>query len=316
MRSLPSAVPAALAGALLLAACGTQQDGPRSNGAAERDAVTTGGRPGTAACGGQSSAAALPGDPAEPEKDGVRVTGMRSGPGACADYEVTNHGRVPVTYTITFTFLSGSGEALASTEQTVPSVGPGRTVRRTVTTSALPADARVRIGEVRSVSAAEAPNGRDACPSSGVRVYADKGDAAMGLRAVSLRLENCGTRTQHLDGYPRLELLDGDHESVKAVRVVRGGSAIATGTGADGPPRPLALKPGERAHAVMVWRNTVEAGAGDPVHAPYARVWAKPGAAPVTVTPEFDLGTTGKLGVGPWKKDETTGPAAGRGTGG
>lgn len=38
-------------------------------------------------------------------------------------------------------------------------------------------------------------------------------------------------------------------------------------------------------------------------------MWAKPGAAPVTVIPELDLGTTGKLGVGPWKKDETNGPA-------
>lgn len=40
------------------------------------------------------------------------------------------------------------------------------------------------------------------------------------------------------------------------------------------------------------------------MNAPYARVWAKPGAAPVTVIPELDLGTTGRLGVGPWKKDE------------
>lgn len=63
----------------------------------------------------------------------------------------------------------------------------------------------------------------------------------------------------------------------------------------------MTLKPGERAYAVLVWRNTTEAGT--PVNAPYVRVWAKPGARPVTVTPELDLGTTGKLGVGPWKKD-------------
>jgi hypothetical protein len=36
---------------------------------------------------------------------------------------------------------------------------------------------------------------------------------------------------------------------------------------------------------------------------------AKPGAAPVTVVPELDLGTTGKLGVGAWQKDEPTAPA-------
>lgn len=83
-----------------------------------------------------------------------------------------------------------------------------------------------------------------------------------------------------------------------------GDAAVATGTGADGPPRSIVLKPGERAYATLVWRNTVASVTNEPVNAPYARVWAKPGAAPVMVTPEFDLGTTGKLGVGPWKKDE------------
>lgn len=38
------------------------------------------------------------------------------------------------------------------------------------------------------------------------------------------------------------------------------------------------------------------------MNAPYVEVTAKPGAKPVTVTPELDLGTTGRLGVGPWKK--------------
>jgi hypothetical protein len=133
-------------------------------------------------------------------------------------------------------------------------------------------------------------------------VYADQGDAAMGLRVVGLHLENCGTGTYRLQGHPRVELRDEDHEPVEGVTVLKGGEAVATGTGADGPALPLALEPGERAYAGLVWRNTVEAGM--PVNAPYARVWAKPGAAPVTVTPELDLGTTGRLGVGPWKKED------------
>ncbi|MEU8581954.1 DUF4232 domain-containing protein [Streptomyces abikoensis] len=144
-----------------------------------------------------------------------------------------------------------------------------------------------------------------------MRVYADDGDAAMGLRAVSLHLENCGTGTHRLNGYPQLQLLDARHKPVDTVTVLRGGNAIATGTGADGEPQPLELKTGERAYAVMVWHNTVTE-AGDPVNAPYARVWAEPGAAPVTVTSEFDLGTTGRLGVGPWKKDETRAAAPSR----
>ncbi|WP_346426753.1 DUF4232 domain-containing protein [Streptomyces sp. CC0208] len=63
------------------------------------------------------------------------------------------------------------------------------------------------------------------------------------------------------------------------------------------------MRPGEAAVAGLAWRNTTQAG--EPVNAPYVRVWAKPAADPVMVVPELDLGTTGKLGVGPWRKDET-----------
>ncbi|MEU2977943.1 SpoIIE family protein phosphatase [Streptomyces hirsutus] len=52
----------------------------------------------------------------------------------------------------------------------------------------------------------------------------------------------------------------------------------------------------ESARAGLVWHNTVEHGTA--VHAPYARVRAKPGADRVTVVPEPDLGTTGRLGAG------------------
>ncbi|MEH6373242.1 DUF4232 domain-containing protein [Streptomyces sp. KLMMK] len=167
----------------------------------------------------------------------------------------------------------------------------------------------VRITKVRSVPAAEAPSRGGACPSSGVHVYADEGDAAMGLRVVGLLLENCGTRPYRLNGYPQLQLLDGDHRPVDGVKILRGGGAIATGTGADGEPRQLVLQPGERAHSGLVWRNTT--GGGDAVNIPYARVRPEPGAPAVMVTPELDLGTTGQLGVGPWKKDETRAPGGG-----
>lgn len=248
--------------------------------------------------------------PSDAEKDGVRITGSSGGTRACAEFEVTNHEAEPFTYTITFEFLSDAGEALSSTKQTVPSVKPGRTVKRTVAVGGiawnLSGGGRVRIAVVRSVPADEASSEGGPCPSSGVRVYADQGDAAMGLRVVGLHLENCGTRTMRLNGYPQLQLLDEGHKPVKGVKILHGGSAVATGTGADDLPRPLVLKPGERAQAGLVWRNTVEAGVGNPVNVPYVRVREKPGAAPVTVIPELDLGTTGKLGVGAWKKDETS----------
>ncbi|MFC5782750.1 DUF4232 domain-containing protein [Streptomyces aureus] len=64
----------------------------------------------------------------------------------------------------------------------------------------------------------------------------------------------------------------------------------------------MLLTPGESATAGLAWRNTTESGAA--VNVPYVRVQAKAGADPVTVTPHLDPGTTGKLGVNPWKKAE------------
>lgn len=253
------------------------------------------------------------GDASGTEQDGVRIIGV--GGASCDEvrWEVTNTGSRTFTYTITFGVVSDSGAVLKSVEQTVPSVEPGRTVRRTLTPPAMGAYGDgsvpfVRILKVRSVPADETPSAAGPCPESGVRMYADQGDAAMGLRVVGIHLENCGTGTYRLDGRPRLQLLDGGHEPVEGVRVLQGGSGIASGTGADAPPRPLALRPGERARTTLVWRNTVELGAGDPVNAPYVRIWARPGAAPVTVVTELDLGTTGKLGVGAWQKDEQEAP--------
>lgn len=313
MRSSSLPLPLAVAGVLLLTACGTRTAGsPSAGGSPGPDSP---GLPGTSSCGTRASgASALPSDPSAPEKDGVRITASSSGTRACAEFEVTNQGAEPLTYLITFAFRSDSGEVLTHAEQTVPSVAPGAVVKRTVTMDGLHSSsggtARAQIAEVRSVPADEAPSEGGPCPPSGVRVYTDEGDAAMGLRVVGLHLENCGSRDYRLNGYPRLQLIDEDHEPVDGVKILQGTSAISTATGTDGAPQQLVLKPGERARSGLAWRNTHEAGVSDPVNAPYVRVWAKPGAAPVTVIPELDLGTTGKLGVRPWKKDETDGPPA------
>ncbi|WP_156723684.1 DUF4232 domain-containing protein [Streptomyces apocyni] len=292
--TLPAALPVALAGVLLLTACGTQPAG-------------TPDPPVTPGASGGPGPSALPGDPADLEKDGVRITAIGDD-ARDSEFEVTNDASEPFTYTITFSLLSESGGALANPKQTVPSVKPGQTLRRTLTMGDSPSPrsaqaTRVKILTVRRVPAAEAPSEGGPCPRSGLRVYAGRGDAAMGLRVVSLHLVNCGTRTERLNGYPRLELIDEDHKPVKDVQILEGGSTIATGTGTDGEPQPIELQPGEAASAGLTWRNTTEAGPA-PVHAPYVRVRAKPGADPVMVTPELDLGTTGKLGVGPWKKNE------------
>ncbi|MCX4985219.1 DUF4232 domain-containing protein [Streptomyces sp. NBC_00572] len=303
--------PAAVAGLLLvtLTACGTERQGAAAAGSASPPACGPGASPAESADVPQAD---IPGASASPAQDGVTIIGTGGGASAgapsCAVYSVTSRETEPFTYVVTVGFVSESGQALVNVDDTVQTVAPGRTVRRTVTaTGRLSPDAvgkvQARIVKVRSFPTAETPSVGGTCPPTGVRVYADEGDAAMGLRVVGLHLENCGTRSYRLNGYPRVEIRDEDHERVDGVSIVQGGDAVAGGTGADGPPQQLVLEPGERAHAGLVWRNTVEGGVGDPVNAPYARVWAKPGAAPVTVTPELDLGTTGKLGVGPWKKD-------------
>ncbi|MFJ3307624.1 DUF4232 domain-containing protein [Streptomyces sp. NPDC086549] len=291
MRATAVRLSAALTGLLLLTACG------QGLGSARRS--------GSSACGaGFSSRPAASRTPSAAETGGVSITDPGGGSHECATFQVTNHGTEPFTYTITFKLLSDAGAAPQLSSRTVPSVGPGRTVTGTVDPRTDPQDApewsRAEIMKVRSVPVDEVPVEGGHCPSSGVRLYADEGDAAMGLRVVTLHLENCGADTYRVDGYPRASPLGEDHQPVNGVRVLHDGSSIAGGTGADGPPRPLDLKPGERAYAGLVWRNTVLSGT--PVNAPYVRVWAKPGAAPVMVTPELDLGTTGKMAVGPWKK--------------
>ncbi|MEU9351309.1 DUF4232 domain-containing protein [Streptomyces griseoloalbus] len=299
MRHTVLSLPAALAGVLLLTACGTEQaDGPDARPPASG-----------APCDGQPSGApASPpsGDPAELERAGVRITGFGGGSRGCALFEITHAGSEPHTYTVTFDFLSDAGAVLDNTERTVAGVEPGRTVSGRIPLDESMAGprnvSRIRIAKVRSVPADEAPSTAGPCPPSGLRVHADDGDAAMGLRVVSVHLENCGTRPYSLHGYPDVQLLDEGHEPVDGVRILHDGSSVAGGTGADGPALPLVLEPGERAWAGLVWRNTVQAGT--PVNAPYVRVRAKSGADWVTVAPELDLGTTGKLGIGPWKKRE------------
>lgn len=326
MPTVPRTVPTVLTAALLLTACGTQGASPgggdgnspvRAAVLCPEDPVPYGGTPRSEASplpSGTPSALPLP-SPGGATEDGVDITALYAwGPeSGCAgvdysaDFELTNQGTEKATYTLTFGFLSASGGAVDNGERTVEAVGPGRTVKGTVVMREAvgnpPAVTGVRVTKVRSVPEAEASTAAGPCPKSGVRLYADQGDAAMGLRVVGLHLVNCGPRPYRLDGFPKLELEDADHETVKGVRILRGTEGISTGLGGDGGPRPVVLGPGEAAVASLAWRNTTQAG--EAVNAPYVRVWARPAADPVMVVPELDLGTTGELGVGPWREDET-----------
>ncbi|MFD8143936.1 DUF4232 domain-containing protein [Streptomyces sp. NPDC059708] len=272
-------------------------------------------------CGAPAStpAAAPPADgvritsvtiPSAPPVSASREAGVHADPlpagdsGISAAYEVANGGTQALAYTILFDFTTDAGEVMANTTATVRAVGPGATVRGTVRLGAPgPGSSRVtrvKVSRVTKVPAAEAPPEADVCPPSGIRVTADDGDAAMGLRVVGLHLENCGKLDYPLDGHPLLELLDAGLSPVPGVRIVQGSGGITTGTGFDEPARPLVLKPGESALSGLMWRNTTESG--DPIDVPHVRVRAKEGAEPVTVTPHLDLGTTGLLAVRAWTR--------------
>ncbi|WP_217214755.1 DUF4232 domain-containing protein [Streptomyces sp. AC550_RSS872] len=334
MPTASRTVPAALAGVLLLAACGSQSatqgdDTTRARGAGvSADAAAlcpsgysqygslppSAGDDPSVTPSGTPTPLPLP-SPTGPDEDGVQVTGLYAwavGSGCEADYsaafEITNSGTKTVTYTVTFSFLSPSGGAVDNVEQTVQAVGPGRTVKGAVamrqSVTHAPDVSGIDVLKVRGVPADEATSASGPCPASGLHVYADQGDAAMGLRVIGLHLVNCGTKTYELNGYPELELLDERHDSVDSVRILQGTGQISTAVGGGGSPRLVALRPGEAARSTLAWRNTT--GFGDAVNVPYVRVRAKSGADPVIVQPELDLGTTGRLGVGPWQKDETS----------
>ncbi|MFJ6382414.1 DUF4232 domain-containing protein [Kitasatospora sp. NPDC092039] len=309
---------AAATAALLLTGCGTTVTTGPGGGAPQAS-----GTPG--ACGTPTPRPTGAGaEPTGRAQGGVRITSV--GP-ACAEYEVTNPNGEPHDVTVVFSLRSAEGAALDNISRTVTALAPGATEKGRIDLNgtpgrlgepALPSEAalpgrptprpgpratKAEILQVRSVPTAEAPGAAGTCPPSGLRLYADEGDAAMGLRVVGLHLRNCGTATVTLDGYPQVQPLDLDRKPLDGVRVLRGGAEIATGTGADAPPQKFALRPGEGARSTLVWRNTTDLGP-EPLNAPYVRVRATPDAAPVTVAPELDLGTTGRLGAGAWVRED------------
>ncbi|MDH6521496.1 hypothetical protein M2163_001514 [Streptomyces sp. SAI-135] len=329
MPTASRTAPAVLAAALLLTACGTQSassgsdedgGGPvKAEALCPSDFSRYGSPPSSEPSvrpSGTRTALPLPSAGGDGTAgNGAEITALYAwgpqsgctGVGYSADFEITNQQTHTATYTLTFGFLSASGGAVDNVEHTVEAIAPGRAVKGTVVMGEgvehAPEVTGVKVIKVRSVPEAEESSASGACPESGMRLYADEGNAAMGLRAVGLHLVNCGARPIRLNGYPKLAIQDEDHHPVDGVRILQGTDQISTGLGGDSGPQLVVLRPGEAAAATLAWRNTTQAGA--PVNAPYVRVWATPTAHPVTVVPELDLGTTGKLGVGPWQKDET-----------
>jgi hypothetical protein len=143
------------------------------------------------------------------------------------------------------------------------------------------------------------------CPPEGVRVEPGTGDAASGLRVLGITLTNCGKRTYRIDGYPAVRSLDKDRTALD-VQVLKGVAEIAGPIPEwNAPPQPVTLKPGQRATAVVAWRNTYDNLEHPPVDVTFLEVAPLAGRPAQVIAPDngLDLGSTGRIGVSAWRLD-------------
>ncbi|MET9467062.1 DUF4232 domain-containing protein [Streptomyces sp. NPDC006544] len=137
-----------------------------------------------------------------------------------------------------------------------------------------------------------------------MRLLEGDGSAAMGLRAESVQLVNCGTEPYALDGYPGLRLLDKAGTPVE-VTVAHGAAGITTGVpNVEAAPRPVVVGPGQTAYVPLLWRNLVTDSTVVATDAWVLEVTPRPGAPKqrLRLTRPVDLGNTGLLGIGPWQE--------------
>ncbi|MGW1023748.1 DUF4232 domain-containing protein [Streptomyces sp. NPDC002577] len=193
---------------------------------------------------------------------------------------------------------SGCGLSAELDRERDPERGP----EPSVTSSAPPTAARTP-APVRSPGQRPGSSGRvqdeTGCPTSGVRISAGPVDGAMGLRAQTVMLTNCGKRPYRLNGYPSVRVLDENGKVMDGVKAVQGTDSIPMAPRDEPEPRPLTLEPGESAQTSLLWRMGAGAGA-------YLRIAPKAGGEPVTVrmTEPLDIGPEQQLGTTAWHMAE------------
>jgi Protein of unknown function (DUF4232) len=146
----------------------------------------------------------------------------------------------------------------------------------------------------------------------GTRLTEGQGDAAMGLRVLTLTLTNCGSQVRRLDGYPTVRLLDKDGDPLE-VEIDRGAQKVTIAVKDPGA-KPVTLLPGHSARFDLVWRNTYTDISRPPENGATAVVTPAPGSKAQRVTPTsgpFDLGSTGRLGITAWEEDPDSAPRTG-----
>lgn len=140
---------------------------------------------------------------------------------------------------------------------------------------------------------------------TGMQITEGSGDAAMGLRVMSIELFNCGTQPVELNGYPQVKLLD-EHWQPLDVEILNGSGGISQVDGFDDPPQPIVVQPGERAKSAFMWKNR-QLTVDPPQVGSHADIAAKPGGTFQSLLPatpgrdlHIDLGSTGRMGVRAW----------------
>ena len=95
-----------------------------------------------------------------------------------------------------------------------------------------------------------APSPEAPCIGTNLRLSVEGGDAGMGNRLTTLALQNVGTQTCSLTGYPTVTLADAGDRVLTAVKAVQEpGSYFTQGT----TPTPVALKPQSKAYFDLAW---------------------------------------------------------------
>jgi hypothetical protein len=121
-------------------------------------------------------------------------------------------------------------------------------------------------------------------------------DAGLGHRGTVVTLLNCGLKTEVVNGYPELKVLDGDRKPLGVV--VKNGSSYF---GLDRGPSRVEVKPGMTVRAIIGWSATVTDG--EKTTGAYVSVASARGQAPQILPLETDLGTTGEIAVTAWAVD-------------
>lgn len=139
--------------------------------------------------------------------------------------------------------------------------------------------------------------------AAGLRVTAGPVDGAMGLRALTVTLTNCGTASLIVRGYPDLRPLDAAGNPLKDIAVHHG---IEVTTGIPDPaPATLTLRHGRQVTADLAWRNLVTDPTVTATAAAAFAVVPAPGEPPQVIHETLDIGNTGRIDTTAWHRPST-----------